>query len=151
MKTIMDKPVPEALESFIEDMDEIEKRDSHIVWKIKGIASKTTYRIFSKYGNPKFVEDSFIPFSKRFQADFAVPLLESHLQLVFKRKTHYVGSKALNFSIKYLSSSTKLENTMAMLKPFVENLLFTTIIPIMLITHKDVTLFKDDAVEFIRK
>jgi hypothetical protein len=40
---------------------------------------------------------------------------------------------------------------MEMLKPFVDNLLYMTIIPIMLITHKDVTLFKDDPAEFIRK
>ena len=58
--------MPENLESFVEDMDEIEKRDSNIVWKIKGIATKTTYRIFSKYGNHKFVEDKFLSFSKRF-------------------------------------------------------------------------------------
>ena len=75
----MDKPVPDTLESFVEDMDEIEKRDNHIIWKIKGMATKTTYRLFSKYGNHKFVDDQFEPFSKRFQADLAVPLLESHL------------------------------------------------------------------------
>ena len=40
---------------------------------------------------------------------------------------------------------------MAMLKPFVENLLYETIIPIMLITHKDVTLYKEDPIEYIRK
>jgi hypothetical protein len=40
---------------------------------------------------------------------------------------------------------------MAMLKPFVENLLYETVIPIMLITHKDVTLYRDDPIEFIRK
>ena len=70
---------------------------------------------------------------------------------MFRRKTNFVGSKALNFAIKYLSSSTKIEKTMEMLKPFIDNLLYTTIIPIMLITHKDVTQYKDDEVEYIRK
>lgn len=147
----MDKPVPDNLESFIEEMEEIEKRDSHIIWKIKGIATKTTYRIFAKYGNPKFVDKKFEAFSQRFYNDFSGPLLESHLQIVFRRKTHFVGSKTLNFAIKYLSSSTKLEKTMALLKPFAENLLYETIIPIMLVTHKDVTLYKEDPIEFIRK
>lgn len=41
--------------------------------------------------------------------------------------------------------------TMKVLKPYVENLLFETIIPIMLVQHKDVVLFKDDPIEFIRK
>ena len=66
MKTLMDRPVPEALEAFVEDMDEIEKRDNHIIWKIKGIATKTTYRIFSKYGNFRYVDDKYIEFSKYF-------------------------------------------------------------------------------------
>jgi hypothetical protein len=44
-----------------------------------------------------------------------------------------------------------MEKTMDLLRPFVENLLFETVIPIMLISHKDVTLFKDDAIEYIRK
>lgn len=40
---------------------------------------------------------------------------------------------------------------MQMLAPFVEKLLFENILPIMFITHKDTTLFKDDPIEFIRK
>jgi hypothetical protein len=70
---------------------------------------------------------------------------------VFRRKTHFVGSKALNFAVKYVSASTKLENTMNMIKPFVENILYEIIIPIMKVTHKDVTLFKEDPIEYIRK
>jgi len=42
---------------FVEEMTEIEMRDSHILWKIKGVAGKMTYRIFSKFGNPRHVEE----------------------------------------------------------------------------------------------
>jgi hypothetical protein len=70
---------------------------------------------------------------------------------MFKRKTGFVGSKTLNFNIKYVSSATKLQNTMDKLKPFIENILYETIMPIMLVTHKDVTLFNEDPVEYIRK
>ena len=78
-------------------------------------------------------------------------LLESHLQLMFKRKTGFVGSKTLNFNIKFVTASTKLQKTMDKLKPFIENILYETIIPIMLITQKDATLFHDDPIEYIRK
>ena len=61
-----------------------------------------------------------------------------------------MGSKTLNFAIKFVATSTKLPKTMEILKPFVENLLYETILPIMLVTHKDVTLFKDDPIEYIR-
>ncbi len=40
---------------------------------------------------------------------------------------------------------------MKVLKPFAENLLFETIIPIMLIQHKDVVQYREDPIEFIRK
>ena len=150
-KSVMDRPAPPELESFIEEMHAIEQRDKHIFWKIKGIAARITYRLFSKYGNPKIVEGSLTHFTKQFLETYAVPLLESHLQLVFKRKTLFVGSMALNNAIKYVSAATKQTVTMNMLLPYVENLLFETIIPIMLITHRDVTLFKDDPIEYIRK
>lgn len=47
-------------------MNVIEQRDSHIIWKLKGIAAKTTYRMFSKYGKKAFVDDDFIKFSEHF-------------------------------------------------------------------------------------
>ena len=84
-------------------MSEIEARDKNILWKIKTIVAKLTYRLFSKFGNPSHVEDEFIDFSKYFKDTFAVALLESHLQIVFKRKTNFVGSKCLNYALKYLS------------------------------------------------
>jgi hypothetical protein len=40
---------------------------------------------------------------------------------------------------------------MDLLKPYIEAILFENIIPIMMITHKDVTLFKEDPIEYIRK
>jgi hypothetical protein len=63
-KTIMDKPLPtniqSDLEGFSEDMNIIEERDKHIQWKIRGIASQTTYRILSKYGNRHLVDDKYV-------------------------------------------------------------------------------------------
>jgi hypothetical protein len=63
-----------------------------------------------------------------------------------------MGSKSLNFAIKYVSQSTKMPVTMKKLKPFIEKLLYEIIVsPIMLLTHRDVTLFKEDPIEYIRK
>lgn len=101
-KTVMDRPLPAELDSPCEDMGEIERRDKHICWKAKGIAGQTTYRLFSKYGNPKFADEKYAEFSKVFREKYAVPLLESHLAVVLRRQTNFVGSKALNFGIKYV-------------------------------------------------
>lgn len=111
--------MPEELETYVEDMNIIEERDKHILWKLKGICSKITYRLFSKFGNVSWVDDKFVDFSKRFKETFSVPLLESHLSLVLKRKTNFVGSKALNFALKYVQSSTKLPITMQVLNPHI--------------------------------
>jgi importin-7 len=70
---------------------------------------------------------------------------------MFKRKSGFVGSKTLNFNIKYVAAATKLQKTMAKLLPFIENILYETVMPIMLVTHKDVTLFQEDPIEYIRK
>jgi hypothetical protein len=42
--------------------------------------------------------------------------------------------------------------TMTKLKPFIEKLLYEVIVsPIMLLTHKDISLFKEDPIEYVRK
>lgn len=148
---MLDQPLPDNLSTFTEEMDEISARDKSIEWKLRGVISKVTYRLFSKYGNSKYAHEDDKEFSKQFNANFAEPLLESHLQLMFKRKTGFVGSKTLNFNIKFVTASTKLQKTMDKLKPFIENILYETIIPIMLITQKDATLFHEDPIEYIRK
>ena len=128
--------MPPALEAPTEDMDEIEKRDKHICWKIKGIAGKCTYRMFSKYGNPKYVDKDYSDFSKAFKEKYALALFESHLAIVLKRKSNFVGSKALNFAIKFISQSTKMPLTMDKLKPYIVQLLIEVVVtPLMLITH----------------
>jgi hypothetical protein len=58
--------------------------------------------------------------------------------LMFARKTQFVGSKCLNFVIKYISSATKLVRTMVKLKPYMDSILYETVIPIMLPTEKDI-------------
>lgn len=37
------------------------------------------------------------------------------------------------------------------LKPIVEKILYDSIIPLLLLSHKDVTLYEEDPIEFIRK
>ena len=137
-KSLLDRPLPAALEAFAEEMGEVEARDRSAHWKIKAIAAKITYRLFQKYGNPQAVEDELVDFSKYFKDTFAVALLESHLQLVFRRKQAFVGTGALNYALRFVSQATKMPTTMHALRPFVENLLFETLVPVLLVQHRDV-------------
>jgi hypothetical protein len=151
-KTILDMPIPEDMKDLTNDSEEIHRRNKSIFWKIKGITSKLTYRIMIKYGDPSIVEDKVLikSFANNFSVKYAMPLLESHLQIVLARKNTFQGSKALSFAIKFLSNCTKREATMEKLKPFVENLLFDTIVPILYITERDVSTFNSDPIEYIR-
>lgn len=108
-KTILDMPTPADLRDPTFETEEIQRRDKNIFWKIKGICSKLTYRTMVKYGNPSIVEDKVLikSFSNNFSLKYTIPLMESHLQQLLSRKTAFVGSKALSFSIKFLSNCTK--------------------------------------------
>lgn len=123
-KSLLDQPITGGLDTFSENIEEIATRDKSIQWKIKGIVAKLTYRLFSKFGNPKTSSDNHKEFSKRFQSTFAETLLESHLKILFDRHTKFVGSKCLNFVIKFISQATKIKCTMTRLKPFIENILY---------------------------
>lgn len=46
----------------------------------------------------------------------------------------FVSNKALNVAIKYLKFSTKMEYAMTQLKPFVQDLLYKIILPILYIS-----------------
>jgi len=70
---------------------------------------------------------------------------------MFKRKTHFIGSKTLNFVIKLVTSATKIKRTMAKMLPFMDNILYETVIPLMLTSSRDIRLFEEDPIEFIRK
>jgi len=104
-----------------------------------------------KYAHPRFSNDEDKEFCKYFAETFTSQMLESHLQLLFRRKTHFVGSRTLNFSIKFVSSCIKSPKAMEKLHPFLSRILYEIVIPVMLVTHKDVVLFRDDPIEYIRK
>ena len=139
-KVILDMPVPENLESPTEDVEEIDRRDKHIIWKLKAQTARLTFRLFSKYSNLKFIPDGDVekPWMEFFQNTYSETLCESHLQIMFKRKTHFVGSKTLNFVIKLVTSATKIPLTMTKMLPFIENILYETATPLMLMSSRDI-------------
>jgi hypothetical protein len=152
-KIILDMPLPHHLEAATDDIEDIIERDSTIQWKIKAQAARITFRLFSRYSNPGFSngDKEEKAWCEYFQAEFSETLCESHLQLMFKRKTHFIGSKTLNFVIKLVTAATKINRTMAKMLPFIDNILYETVIPLMLTSARDIRLFEEDPIEFIRK
>ena len=60
------------------------------------------------------------------------------MNILTSKKTNFVASKTLSFSIKFLGAATKQKHTMNQMKPYVEQILYDCIIPIMFITQKNI-------------
>lgn len=111
-----------------------------------------SYRLFMKYGirSAKAPSDFNMAFCQNFVDTLVPALVDSHLQIVFKKKTHFVGTTALNYSLQFLSHACKHPQTMAQVGPYVDNLLFETAVPLILVTSRDAYLLNEEPVEFIR-
>ena len=57
-KMLLDAPTPKQLEG--------QQDDNHLFWKLKGIAAKTTYFMFTKYSNPSLIHYEDEPKLKKF-------------------------------------------------------------------------------------
>jgi hypothetical protein len=79
----MDRPVPFEEETFQEDdLQTLYQKEKGLPWKIKGLASKLSYRLFIKYGNSKdhkMYHDDIKAFKVYFVESLAPTLLDSHL------------------------------------------------------------------------
>ena len=114
---------------------QIEAREKHIYWKIKKLVGTLTQKLFQK--NDVEMEK------------YAVILLESHLKILFNYKKEFMSMQMLSSSIKFISNATQFETTMVKLRPFVDKLLFETIIPISFYTQKDIETFLEEPQDYI--
>ena len=96
-------PVPAELESPTEDVEVIHERDRTMIWKVKGATARLFYRLFRKYCNTKVSFDgAATAYKQHFYENYAETLCETHLQILFKRKTNFVGSPTLSYSLRLL-------------------------------------------------
>ena len=97
---------------------------------------------FERPEEQNFVDD--------FVFKYSVPFMVSHLQVIFAIKTHFVGTEALNFALRFICESIIFDKNMEKLKRFVMDLLTTIVIPRMQMTEKEFRAFGEDPVEYIR-
>jgi hypothetical protein len=137
-----------------EDMTKVAEIEKRIEWKIKGLAAKFSYRLFTKYGSIRNVDassDFETAFKHSYLNNMMPMLVDSHLTLVFQRKSHFVGTQALIYSLRFLTKAVTVPLAMNIMQPYLENMLFETAVPIILVTTHDLYLFREDATEFLRK
>jgi hypothetical protein len=78
-------------------------------------------------------------------------MLQSFLQIFYKNKSTFVGTKLINNTLKFLGCVTKNSTVMKELAPHVEIILYEHIIPVLYLSERDVQLWTDDPQEYIRK
>ena len=69
--------------------------------------------------------------------------------MLLSYQERFVSNKTLNTAIKYLKFATKLEYAMSQLKPYVQDLLYKIILPILYISDQEMTTFEEDPREYI--
>jgi hypothetical protein len=160
--------VPQEISSFTEDMDVIDSRNKHTLWKVKAKASLIVYHIISGYAWSEFVyltidnNPAFFneinellewddDFSKEVLKEHFKGLLDVSLNIIYQTKTNFVGTKCLAQALKLVAHCITTHESMEYLKTIVNEEFFQVMLHIMLVTHKDTVLFKEDPIEFERK
>lgn len=143
---------PPELSRKTEKTHEIMNLNDHIFWKVKGTASKVTYKLFMKYCDPVSVDmhDISKEFVSYFKGQYQLAFYKSHLRQFLSAKTHFIGDVALKSSVQLLSACTKMEQMMDELKPYAEQVLFEHLVPMTLVTQKEVTAFNEEPEAFIQ-
>lgn len=90
-------------------------------------------------------------FSHNFVEQLAPMLVESHMSIMFRKKTHFVGTTALQYSIKFMEIGTRLQPVMNQMAPYIDNILFETAVPIIIVTNHDDYQLHEEPIEFIRR
>ena len=72
------------------------------------------------------------------------------MQIVFKKKTNFVGSSTLNFNLKLIRLCFNVPALRAKLIPFVDTILYEIVIPLLVMSNKDIQQFENDPIEYIR-
>jgi hypothetical protein len=110
---ILNNPVPKNLSSLTNYTIEIEKRDKSIDWELKKEAAQVTYVIFSRYGRKEYISSyKDVEWGTNFVQEFFKMLLDSHLKILLSRQTFFVGTKTLNFAMKFVRCCTHIEAVM---------------------------------------
>ena len=140
-----------ALEEPTEESAQIEERDKHSFWKVKATLCKASLRLMQRYGTPQISLETKA-LAEAFAQSICAPLLESHLSLVLKRSSKFVGSKALFYSLRYLSTAVNSSATLQpLVMPHFETLLYEGIPLMLYLTHKEYQEATEDEQEYVRR
>lgn len=149
-KVILDKNVHETLESPTEDFKTIAQREKNVYWRNKKICARVLAHYITKYRDVKNNRKEHKEFSKLFMSNYATPFLKTFMEILHRKKDHYLSVKVQFYSMKYVERCLKENSMRILLQDHLEFLLFDVLIPGMFLTYKDNEDWEENPIEFIR-
>lgn len=117
----------------------------------KWVARIITHFI-QRYGNPQYAGKEYKAFATHFRQHTSVALLTPVMNtLMVKSSGGFVTDQVHRMCISYVCNSVEMSPTYKLLKPHMEYILFSVIMPTLCLSESDLELFEDDPQEFIRK
>ena len=115
----------------------------------KWVARIITHFI-QRYGNPQYAGKEYKAFATHFRQHTSVALLTPVMNtLMVKSSGGFVTDQVHRMCISYVCNSVEMSPTYKLLKPHMEYILFSVIMPTLCLSESDLELFEDDPQEFI--
>lgn len=119
---------------------------------ITNVNRYTAILIENRYGNvtKNTQKKEMVAFCEEFDNNYALPILQSHLNIVLAKKTNFVGTKTLSSALKLVTISLKTQRTRLMIQDKIGTLLYDVCLPLMLITQHEYMLWQENPIEYVR-
>lgn len=154
MRQVIAKPLPEGSEGVEptgQPTDE-DERNQWPWWKLKKWALQILCRFYTRYGNPKKAEESYLEMSTIYRNTIAPELLPCVMETLALRKNgRFCTDRAVQLCLVFLQEAVDSSVAYKILKPHLGFIIFEVIHPVLCLTPKDLKLWAEDPHEFVRK
>uniref|UniRef100_A0A915Q402 Importin N-terminal domain-containing protein n=1 Tax=Setaria digitata TaxID=48799 RepID=A0A915Q402_9BILA len=145
-RLIIGRTVPEEVNTIDKD-----DRERTVWWKCKKWASAIVERIFERYGSPGQVQLNYSEFAENYMAHFAIPILNTCLQVLDGyRNGNYVSSRVLHSLLQYIDIAVSQSRTWKVIKPHCQGIVRSVLFPLLKFSDEDEELWNDSPEEFVR-
>jgi hypothetical protein len=151
---ILNKPLPEAHEGVEPVNQPTNPSDRHQWpwWKLKKWAARIIAHFIQRYGNPRYAGDEYKSFADFFRSNTSVVLLGPVMNALTLRPTgKYITNEVHIMCMNYLTSCIEMSPPYKAIKHHLDFIIFQVIFPTLAMSEEELSLFKNDPQEFIRK
>ncbi len=149
-RTAFSWTVDPALEVPTEDDEIIKARKSSEFLKMKKAISHIFYRVFTKYGNPKFAQKEYKKFSQLVESKYNAGLLTINLEVLQESKTKFVHPHVLSLALKFVSNAVKHPKLGSLVRGSLTDLMQNCAFPRLMMSPANARVWEEDQQEFLK-